>query len=83
MKRPNFCLFVTIIFLTLFAFGSQLSAAAPVKKFRAAFAAFACANPPFWIAKDLRVFEKYGLSVRSSRICPYRTGCAGNQTGLP
>jgi NitT/TauT family transport system substrate-binding protein len=37
--------------------------AAPLKKVRAAFTAFAYANPPFWIAKDLRVFEKYGLDV--------------------
>ena len=42
---------------------SHLSAAAPLKKVRAAFAAFAYANPPFWIAKDLRIFEKYGLDV--------------------
>src|SRR6266498_5947555 len=40
-----------------------LFAAVPVKKFRAAFTAFGYANPPFWIAKDLRVFEKYGLDV--------------------
>ena len=43
---------------------SDLAAAsAPLKKVRAAFTAFAYANPPFWIAKDLRVFEKYGLDV--------------------
>jgi len=42
---------------------SHLSTAAPLKKARAAFTAFAYANPPFWIAKDLRVFEKYGLDV--------------------
>jgi len=41
----------------------QLLAAAPLRKYRAAFTAFAYANPPFWIAKDLRVFEKYGLDV--------------------
>ena len=63
MKRPNSWLFVAIIFLTPFVPGSQLSAAAPLKKVRAAFTAFAYANPPFWIAKDLRVFEKYGLEV--------------------
>jgi len=39
------------------------AASAPLKKVRAAFTAFAYANPPFWIAKDLRVFEKYGLDV--------------------
>jgi len=63
VKRPNSWLFVAIIFLTPFVPGSQLSAAAPLKKVRAAFTAFAYANPPFWIAKDLRVFEKYGLEV--------------------
>ena len=38
-------------------------AAASLKKIRGAFTAFAYANPPFWIAKDLRLFEKYGLDV--------------------
>src|SRR5512132_3128392 len=42
---------------------SNLFAAAPLKKARAAFTAFAYANPPFWIAKDLKIFEKYGLDV--------------------
>jgi ABC-type nitrate/sulfonate/bicarbonate transport system substrate-binding protein len=46
----------------LFPF-SDLFAAIPVKKHRAAFTAFAYANPPFWIAKDLKLFEKYGLDV--------------------
>ena len=41
----------------------HLFAAAPPKKVRAAFTAFAYANPPFWIAKDLRIFEKYGLDM--------------------
>src|SRR5262245_10015599 len=41
----------------------HLFAAQPLKKVRAAFTAFGYANPPFWIAKDLRVFEKYGLDV--------------------
>src|ERR671924_73498 len=44
-------------------FSSHRSAAAPLKKVRDAFTAFAYANPPFWIAKDLRIFEKYGLDV--------------------
>src|SRR5438093_10784367 len=39
------------------------AASAPLKKVRAAFTAFAYANPPFWIAKDLHGFEKYGLDV--------------------
>ncbi len=35
--------------------------AAPLKKLRLAFSALAYANPPFWIAHDLKLFEKYGL----------------------
>src|SRR5881397_1840658 len=38
-------------------------ASALLKKVRTAFTAFAYANPPFWIAKDLHVFEKYDLDV--------------------
>jgi ABC-type nitrate/sulfonate/bicarbonate transport system substrate-binding protein len=35
--------------------------AAQAKKVRLAFSALAYANPPFWIAHDLKLFEKYGL----------------------
>jgi ABC-type nitrate/sulfonate/bicarbonate transport system substrate-binding protein len=35
--------------------------AAPATKIRLAFSALAYANPPFWIAHDLKLFEKYGL----------------------
>jgi ABC-type nitrate/sulfonate/bicarbonate transport system substrate-binding protein len=31
------------------------------RKIRLAFSALAYANPPFWIAHDLKLFEKYGL----------------------
>jgi len=31
------------------------------KKIRLAFSALAYANPPFWIAHDLKIFDKYGL----------------------
>ena len=55
--------FIVFPFLLVSVIPSQLSAATPVKKVRAAFTAFAYANPPFWIAKDLRLFEKYGLDV--------------------
>jgi ABC-type nitrate/sulfonate/bicarbonate transport system substrate-binding protein len=34
---------------------------AQTKKIRLAFSALAYANPPFWIAHDLKLFEKYGL----------------------
>ena len=36
------------------------SFAAQAKKLRLAFSAFAYANPPFWIAHELKLFEKYG-----------------------
>ena len=61
MKRPEFWLFVTIVFFAPFFFSSKLSAAVPSKKVRLAYSAFAYANPPFWIAHDLKLFEKNGL----------------------
>src|SRR6267142_6996415 len=39
----------------------RLMAATPLKKVRLAYSAFAYANPPFWIAQELELFEKYGL----------------------
>ena len=42
--------------------GSPLAAdGAQTKKIRLGFSALAYANPPFWIAHDLKIFEKYGL----------------------
>ncbi len=41
-----------------YTFGAH---ADPPKKIRLAFSALAYANPPFWIAHDLKLFEKYGL----------------------
>jgi len=55
--------FIALVLPVALLFPSHLSAAPPLKKARAAFTAFAYANPPFWIAKDLRIFEKYGLDV--------------------
>ena len=55
--------FITLLLPVAVLFPGGLFAAAPVKKVRAAFTGFAYANPPFWIAKDLRIFEKYGLDV--------------------
>ena len=54
--------------LTLFGFLLRFivpseALAEPLKKIRASFSAFAYANPPFWIAKDLKLFDKYGLDV--------------------
>jgi ABC-type nitrate/sulfonate/bicarbonate transport system substrate-binding protein len=54
--------FIALLLPVVLLFSSNVLAA-PLKKVRAAFTAFGYANPPFWIAKDLRVFEKYGLDV--------------------
>ena len=61
--NPLLTRFITFLLPVALLFPGDLFAAAPVKKVRAAFTAFAYANPPFWIAKDLRIFEKYGLDV--------------------
>src|SRR3970040_322066 len=61
MKRPNCWLFVTIFFVAPFIGAMELWATVPAKKIRLAYSAFAYANPPFWIAHDLKLFEKYGL----------------------
>lgn len=53
----------SVLFFPAFLLFSGNALAAPLKKIRAAFSAFAYANPPFWIAKDLRIFEKYALDV--------------------
>jgi len=49
-----------IIVLTACALLPSQSHAAQPKKLRLAFSAFAYANPPFWIAHELKLFEKYG-----------------------
>jgi ABC-type nitrate/sulfonate/bicarbonate transport system substrate-binding protein len=52
------------IFLILTASATLLPIglhAAQPRKVRLAFSALAYANPPFWIAHDLKLFEKYGL----------------------
>ena len=54
--------FIAFILFAAFVLPSVLLAAGP-RKVRAAFAAFAYPNAPFWIAKELRVFEKYRLDV--------------------
>src|SRR5207344_1880283 len=59
MQGPR--IFVAFVFLAPLTLGSHLSAAVPAKKVRLAYSAFAYANPPFWIAQDLKLFEKYGL----------------------
>ena len=61
MKRSVQRLIAVHLLLAVFFPGNL--PAATTKKIRGAFSAFAYANPPFWIAKDLRLFEKYGLDV--------------------
>ena len=59
MKR--FTYYIGIFALLIgYLSGSGLEAA-QLKKVRLAFSALAYANPPFWIAHDLKLFEKYNL----------------------
>jgi ABC-type nitrate/sulfonate/bicarbonate transport system substrate-binding protein len=58
MRHRKFQFALTIIFAACLL--PQELAAQP-KKLRLAFSALAYANPPFWIAQDLRLFHKYGL----------------------
>ena len=59
MKRFASCISI-FAFLIGYLAGSALEAA-QLKKVRLAFSALAYANPPFWIAHDLKLFEKYGI----------------------
>ena len=61
MRRLAVWVFIASFCLALFILAFSGSAAAPVKRVRLAYSAFAYANPPFWIAQDLKLFEKYGL----------------------
>ena len=67
MKRYIPCLGVAFLMVNLLLSPGDLGAAA-LKKINASFDAFAYANPPFWIAKDLGLFQKYGLDVDLVRI---------------
>jgi ABC-type nitrate/sulfonate/bicarbonate transport system substrate-binding protein len=60
---PHFIFRLVAIFLFFSATLSSpdVQAAAQAKRIRLAFSALAYANPPFWIAHDLKLFEKYGL----------------------
>ena len=59
MKRFASCISIFAFLIGYFS-GSALEAA-QLKKVRLAFSALAYANPPFWIAHDLKLFEKYGI----------------------
>lgn len=63
MRRPNVWIFVAGLFLVVLVIATAPLAAQPAKKVRLAYSAFAYANPPFWIAHDLKLFEKYGLDT--------------------
>src|SRR5258707_11446250 len=62
MKRTNVWIFLASLFLAPLLIVSS-SVGAPVKRVRLAYSAFAYANPPFWIAQELKLFEKYGLDT--------------------
>jgi ABC-type nitrate/sulfonate/bicarbonate transport system substrate-binding protein len=62
-KRTHFWTSLTVILSASFVFLPMLFAATPSKKITLAYSAFAYANPPFWIAHDLKLFEQYGLDT--------------------
>lgn len=55
----SYWIFVCALFVANL-FPTEVYAAQP-RKLRLAFSALAYANPPFWIAHELKLFEKYGL----------------------
>src|SRR3990172_9131903 len=60
MRRNIFPLLFVVVTVAAYSSVTVANAAQP-KKIRLAFSALAYANPPFWIAHDLKLFEKYGL----------------------
>lgn len=52
---------VAVVFTASVTLWPLSTDAAQSRKIRLAFSALAYANPPFWIAHDLKLFEKYGL----------------------
>ncbi len=62
MRKWNFGILAAVIVLATCLNPCVINAAQP-KKVRLAFSALAYANPPFWIAHDLKLFEKYGLET--------------------
>jgi ABC-type nitrate/sulfonate/bicarbonate transport system substrate-binding protein len=59
--RGRILQFIAAIFAASVCFSPLAVDAAQARKIRLAFSALAYANPPFWIAHDLKLFEKYGL----------------------
>jgi NitT/TauT family transport system substrate-binding protein len=60
MRIRSLLLIVVLLAASAVSVPSQTYAAQP-KKICLAFSALAYANPPFWIAHELKLFEKYGL----------------------
>jgi NitT/TauT family transport system substrate-binding protein len=64
MAQKIHSLLISLFALALpLLFASILPAATPLHKVRLAYSAFAYANPPFWIAHELKLFQKYGLDT--------------------
>src|SRR3989337_2044510 len=59
--RRNILPFLFVVLVVAACSSEPIANAAQPKKIRLAFSALAYANPPFWIAHDLKLFEKYGL----------------------
>ena len=59
MKRIVTRILLAMLVCAPVVIARRLEAAQP-RKIRLAFSAFAYANPPFWIAHELKLFEKYG-----------------------
>ena len=59
MRRKDVLVWLTVA-SALISLCTGDAYAAQAKKLRLAFSAFAYANPPFWIAHELKLFEKYG-----------------------
>ncbi len=60
MRRYGSRILAAFIVLAACFYPAGAHAAQP-KRIRLAFSAMAYANPPFWIAHELKLFEKYGL----------------------
>src|SRR4249920_4136817 len=59
--RRNIIPLLFVIVAVAACLSVPVASAGQGKKIRLAFSALAYANPPFWIAHDLNLFEKYGL----------------------
>ena len=79
-KQAESRILVPIVLFGMLFYAFQLPAATPLKRIRLSYSAFAYANPPFWIANDLKLFQKYGLEselvyVSGARSIQAMLGC--------